>query len=353
MPLIDRATGILVEKFGATVSVRQIKNYISARWSDAEWHRLAPRLVSGKSTTKALNLDVILNAPCGFRQGMWDGYLAGDGSNRARGVTATSASAALCDGMAVLASSIGLITSKGVNHQHDRRTGRTYVSYQLWTPYVTHRQAKKASTARQLTVRRKTLVGTLQRMIDLEVDGGLYLVGDGLVTHNSVRDRPTNATEMVYLLAKNPTYFYDAEAVRQPASESSLARIAQPTFHQQTGGPKDYANETNTNRSARQALEHFAENPGANLRNFWLLGPEPLKAQHYAAYPTKLVEPCVLAGSREGDTVLDPFAGSGTTLWVARQHFRRAIGVELNPEYAALAADRLKQSVLPFVEALG
>lgn len=115
----------------------------------------------------------------------------------------------------------------------------------------------------------------------------------------SVEDRPTSATEKVFLFSKSQKYFYDSFAVREPASESSLKRIAQATFDTQTGGPKDYSNGTNPSRSARKTLENFAANPGRNMRNYWILNPEPFPDAHFAVYPTKLVAPCILAGTSE------------------------------------------------------
>ena len=149
---------------------------------------------------------------------------------------------------------------------------------------------------------------------------------------------------------------------------SSLARVAQSTFATQHGGEKDYSNGTNTSRSARQTLENYAED--AKFRSYrnsdpfldslemvmhggglllnshgdpmaLLVNPLPLKAAHYATYPPKLVEPFVRAATRTGDMVLDPFAGSGTTLLVAQRLGRRAIGIELSAEYCALAKERL------------
>jgi DNA modification methylase len=106
----------------------------------------------------------------------------------------------------------------------------------------------------------------------------------------SVKNRPTNATEDIFLFAKSPTYYYNSHAIRQPT--------------------------------------------GANLRNYWILGPDANTKGHPATFPCELVRRCILLGSREGDTILDPFAGSGTTGVVAKAYDRRAILIELNPEYA-------------------
>jgi site-specific DNA-methyltransferase (adenine-specific)/site-specific DNA-methyltransferase (cytosine-N4-specific) len=112
----------------------------------------------------------------------------------------------------------------------------------------------------------------------------------------SVKNRPTNATEEIFLFAKSPSYYYDSKAVR--------------------------------------------EESGANLRNYWVLGPDPNNYGHPAAFPRELARRCISLGSREGDWVLDPFGGSGTTGLVANQLERNAILVELNPEYAQVAKER-------------
>lgn len=113
----------------------------------------------------------------------------------------------------------------------------------------------------------------------------------------SVSDRCTSATEMVFMLAKNERYFYDQEAIREEASPASIARISQANFANQTGGPKDYRNGVNPSRSMRNTLENFAKNPGRNKRNWWLVNSEPYPGSHYAVMPSKLVEPCILSGT--------------------------------------------------------
>jgi site-specific DNA-methyltransferase (cytosine-N4-specific) len=106
----------------------------------------------------------------------------------------------------------------------------------------------------------------------------------------SVKNRPTNATEEIFLFAKSPAYFYDANGVREPS--------------------------------------------GANLRNHWTLSHDLGGNGHPAAFPRELARRCILLGSRDGDTVLDPFSGSGTTGLAAAELGRRAILIELNPAYA-------------------
>ena len=112
----------------------------------------------------------------------------------------------------------------------------------------------------------------------------------------SVKNRPTNATEEIFLFSKNSTYYYDASAVR--------------------------------------------EESGANLRNYWILGPDPSNYGHPAAFPRELARRCILLASRDSDVVLDPFGGSGTTGIVANTLGRNAILVELNSQYADCAKER-------------
>jgi site-specific DNA-methyltransferase (cytosine-N4-specific) len=112
----------------------------------------------------------------------------------------------------------------------------------------------------------------------------------------SVKNRPSNATEEIFLFAKIPSYYYNPEGVR--------------------------------------------EQTGANLRNYWILGNDPVRNGHPAAFPRELAQRCILLGSRETDTVLDPFSGSGTTGVAALEANRNAVLIELNPDYAHLSNAR-------------
>lgn len=200
----------------------------------------------------------------------------------------------------------------------------------------------------------------------LRADG--WWLRDAIVWHkpnpmpSSVDDRCTPCYEMVFMLAKSSRYYANMDAVKTPLSESSVQRLNQPTFDQQTGGEKDYANGTNPNRSIRKTLENLKrkqdalgkatytgfndrwdENPtgGANLRNVWQVPTEPYAGAHFAVMPRELVRRCVLIGSPADGIVLDPFMGSGTTAQVASDFGRRFTGYEISPEYCALIRDRL------------
>jgi DNA modification methylase len=156
----------------------------------------------------------------------------------------------------------------------------------------------------------------------------------------SVTDRPTKAHEYLFLLTKQERYFYDADAIGEPIMAESLQRFqsahsgeAARTKHQVLGGT--YA------RPVKDILMGQRENTTRNKRSVWHVATQPYPEAHFAIFPEALIEPCILAGSRIGDTVLDPFCGSGTTGVVAVRHQRNFIGVELNPAYVELARKRI------------
>lgn len=245
----------------------------------------------------------------------------------------------------------------------------------------------------------------------------------------SVTDRPTKAHSYLFLLAKQARYFYDADAIREPQTDESIARASRSSRYDD---PAVRASVPYAAARPRISKDNEGNPTGRNKRSVWSIATQPLPFDHYAAYPEKLVEPCILAGTsehgvcgdcgapwarevergesdyqrlkreqghdwkamdaasldrgttvREGEggqtrnangtvpslraaarettgwrptcgcdttvvpaTVLDPFLGSGTTALVARRLVRRSIGVELNPKYAALAAERLSQQSL-------
>ena len=142
----------------------------------------------------------------------------------------------------------------------------------------------------------------------------------------SVQDRCTKSHEYLFLLSKSPKYYFDTKAMQEPAKYAGDNR----------GARKDSWRGTKCN-SMSGITGAFR-----NRRDVWIITTKPYKGAHFATYPADLIEPCVLAGSRPGDIVLDPFMGSGTTAQVALQHGRRYLGCELNPEYKVLIDKRLE-----------
>lgn len=148
----------------------------------------------------------------------------------------------------------------------------------------------------------------------------------------SVTDRCTKAHEYIFLLSKSAQYFYDHEAVKEPAVKGAA-------------GSSFNKGKTAEHQLGRSSDAPRVEDGKRNRRSVWTVATRPYKGAHFATFPPALIEPCILAGSRPGDIVLDPFNGSGTTGQVALQHGRQYIGCELNPEYVALTEVRLSEAI--------
>lgn len=156
----------------------------------------------------------------------------------------------------------------------------------------------------------------------------------------SVTDRPTKSHEHIFLLSKLAKYFYDHEAIQ----EDALSRNDGGKF----GGSK-YGNlEDEKHRTASGNV--YVATGKKNKRDVWSVSTAGYAGAHFATYPPELIEPCILAGSREGDTVIDPFSGSGTTGMVALRHGRNYVGLELNPEYAEISRTRISSDCGMFGE---
>jgi len=145
----------------------------------------------------------------------------------------------------------------------------------------------------------------------------------------SVTDRPTKAHEYLFLLAKSQRYYYDAAAIAEPGL-TLRERIR----------PNGIGNDEN--KAAPLGFDNSCGADGTrNRRTVWTIPTRPFAEAHFAVMPEALVEPCILAGSAPGDTVLDPFAGSGTVGVVALRYGRRFLGCELNAEYVTMARRRV------------
>ena len=153
----------------------------------------------------------------------------------------------------------------------------------------------------------------------------------------SVTDRCTKAHEYIFLMTKSGKYYYDNEAVREPVADVSLKRAEYGWHGRGINDNHNYAGLKHTDKMG----ERFCNPDGRNKRSVWTVTTKPYKDAHFATFPPDLIEPCILAGSKAGDVILDPFAGSGTTLAVATKHNRNSIGIELNPEYVKLIHKRV------------
>lgn len=184
-------------------------------------------------------------------------------------------------------------------------------------------------------IKPKDLVGVPWRVAFALQEAGWYLRQD-IIWHKpnpmpeSVTDRCTKAHEYLFLLSKSPRYLFDNKAIAEDAVTSN-------TGHR-FGGSKYGDSEDEFHRTKG---ETYTATGKRNKRDVWTIPTKPFKGAHFAVMPEALVQPCVLASSTEGDTILDPFTGSGTVAVVALQHNRNFIGTELNPEYASIAEQRI------------
>jgi len=144
----------------------------------------------------------------------------------------------------------------------------------------------------------------------------------------SVRDRCTKAHEYIFLLSKSKHYHYDNEAIKEPAKDWGTRDRSKGKYHN-----------TGTGLQPHSGLEKSYEK--RNKRSVWSINKKPYKGAHFATYPEELIEPCILAGSEKGDTIIDPFMGSGTTAIAAKTHGRHYLGCELHEDYGKLIEKRL------------
>ena len=195
----------------------------------------------------------------------------------------------------------------------------------------------------------KDLVGIPWRVAFALQADGWYLRQD-IIWHKpnpmpeSVTDRCTKAHEYIFLMTKSARYFYDAEAVKEPNSESSgkWGKMV-PTKTAQAQGAHGKTSALTTNMTREECVDKYYTK-GRNKRSVWTVTTKPFKGAHFATFPPDLIEPCVLAGSAADDTVLDPFNGAGTTGVVAIQHGRRYIGIDLNTDYLEMARKRIQET---------
>ncbi|EGF93070.1 modification methylase Cfr9I [Asticcacaulis biprosthecium C19] len=217
-------------------------------------------------------------------------------------------------------------------------------------------------TARPTGLKHKDLMGMPWRLAFALQEDGWYLRQDIIWNKlnpmpESVEDRCTKSHEYIFLLSKSARYFFDQEAILEPCSPSTNPRFSQDIINQvgsarANGGTRatvpmkavgrKFDPGAIRNKSNENFDSHLVVPPTKrNKRSVWSIGTRGFSGAHFATYPVELIEPCILAGCPAGGIVLDPFGGSGTTAIAAHKHGRKAVYIDLNPEYFALARDRI------------
>lgn len=199
------------------------------------------------------------------------------------------------------------------------------------------------SRSADVKLKRKDLIGIPWMLaFALRADG--WTLRQDIIWHKpncmpeSVRDRCTRSHEYLFLFSKSDRYYFDVDSIREPFT--TLARTGErrsyrpgctSSFDIKSGHVKQEGN-----------FAGLPLNPlGRNKRDVWTVPSANYQGAHFAVFPEKLIEPCIQAGCPKGGTILDPFAGSGTTGVAAKRLGRNFIGIELNPAYCALASDRI------------
>lgn len=198
------------------------------------------------------------------------------------------------------------------------------------------------------TYRAKALLGLPWRVALGMQDDGWILRSDVIwykpnAMPASIKNRPTTDHEYLFMFARDPNYYYDADAIREPHvtfTEKSRMRGGRNHFGKIGGTPETGKNKGKNNLHDARWDQAFHPK-GRNRRTVWEIPLSKFRDAHFAVYPEKLVETCILASTRENDFVLDPFTGSGTTGVVAYKLSRKFVGVELMREYQKMAQKRI------------
>jgi len=218
-------------------------------------------------------------------------------------------------------------------------------------------------------LKEKDLVGIPWRVALALQGAGWYLRSDIIWNKpnpmpESVKDRPTRCHEYIFLLAKNKNYYYDFENIMEaclthegrPAGVVREREWGYDSKRIKMSKPSGWDTSPGRHRSLRGRYDHPIDSDDEsgepiypdvrNKRTVWTLKTEPYRGAHFAVFPPDLIRPCIIAGCPTGGTVLDPFAGSGTTALVAEQEGRNAILIDIKPEYVALQKERTSQASL-------
>ena len=219
------------------------------------------------------------------------------------------------------------VAGNGKNNKLYRKDSKIYTVPETWA-----------------NIKPKDMIGIPWMLAFSLRESGWYLRSD-IIWHKanclpeSVKDRPTKCYEHIFLLSKQPKYYFDYKAIREPLKQVSIERYKRGrSDHTKYTGQKFQQRGIDTQRKDFSDFDQQFR----RKRDVWLVSTNNYKVnEHFAMFPEKLIEPCVLAGCRVGGIVLDPFFGSGTTGAVAKRLGRNYIGIDLNPRFCELAQERI------------
>jgi DNA modification methylase len=327
------------KKYGGRITRTITGNCMNIRMYGKILNSLLYELVSGKTAKNKCFGPTVWNYSNKFIESFLDGYLSGDGcweehNNRWR-----------------------LGFTRNYNLERDLRTACARLGYKLTLKLSVskYQGGKKPSfkgelrkdVSKHFNNKQQSEVIKIRKArcrevydLGIEDDAHIFSLSSGILTHNSkpnampesVLDRCTKSHEYLFMLSKSRNYYYDADAIREPVASSTVERDKYTRITKGKDGPYAVAHDHETPSNSK----------GRNKRSVWSIPTQSFRGQHYAIFPEKLIEPCLLAGCPTGGTVLDPFAGAGTTGVVAAKFDRNFIGIELNPEYAHMAVRRIK-----------
>ena len=219
-------------------------------------------------------------------------------------------------------------------------------------------------------IRPKNLIGIPWMLAFKLRKRGWYLRQD-IIWHKpnpmpeSVKDRCTKSHEYIFLLSKSDKYYFDAAAIAEPVTQSTVTRLGQDIKHQKGSVLPGKTNGNMKAAAPRYGGKKYTQNPDEfyrtksghaydfrpyrNKRDVWTVSTKPYKGAHFATFPEELIEPCILAGCPKDGIVIDPFFGSGTVGVVCKRKQRNYIGIEINPKYIQMSEERTNGVQIEFV----
>jgi DNA methylase N-4/N-6 len=201
-------------------------------------------------------------------------------------------------------------------------------------------------------LKHKDLIGVPWRVAFALQDDGWYLRQDIIwnkpnVMPEAVKDRCTKSHEYIFLLSKNKKYYFDYKAIQEKSvsykdifkNDSKVSAI-HSKYNLRRDDKRDVIKHSHPQKRLNRKDSCY-DITKRNKRDVWTVNTKPYTEAHFAVFPPALIQPCILAGSREGDIILDPFFGSGTVAEVAALFNRNWIGIDINEEYTPLYKKRL------------